>query len=174
MGRAATDPYAEPDATRTDHVEDVAATRQRLQRLAWLLDSSISIPGTGRRIGLDGLIGLAPGIGDLAGALLSSYIVAQAARLRVPWSVLARMGANVAVEALVGVVPLFGDLFDFAWKANERNVRLLTDYIDRPLAVRRQSRLRMAVVFLVLVACLVGFAVAVWWLVGLVAGLFRG
>lgn len=118
-----------------------AAVRARLKRLAWLLDSAIPLPG-GYRIGLDGLIGLVPGLGDVVAALLSSYIVVEAARLRVPASVLLRMGLNVALELIIGAVPVAGDLFDFAFKANERNVRLLEASLGPPeqvQALRRQS-----------------------------------
>lgn len=118
-----------------------AAVRARLKRLAWLLDSAIPLPG-GYRIGLDGLIGLVPGLGDVVAALLSSYIVVEAARLRVPASVLLRMGLNMALELIIGAVPVAGDLFDFAFKANERNVRLLEASLGPPeqvQALRRRS-----------------------------------
>ncbi|ART81538.1 hypothetical protein CBP31_01910 [Oceanisphaera profunda] len=107
-----------------------AAASQRLARLAWMLDSSIRLPG-GFRVGLDGIIGLIPGIGDLIGAGLSSYIVVEAARLKVPFRVLARMSLNVLIELVVGIVPIFGDIFDFAFKANLRNVRLLNEYLGK-------------------------------------------
>lgn len=96
----------------------------RLRRLAHTLDSSITLPG-GYRIGLDGLIGLIPGVGDLAGSALSTYIVVEAARLGVSRLVLVRMMLNVMLETAVGVIPIIGDLFDFAWKANNRNIALL-------------------------------------------------
>lgn len=98
--------------------------------LAWLLDSSIRLPG-GFRIGLDGLIGLVPGVGDLVAAGLSAYIMVEAARMKLPAGVLARMGLNVLLELLVGSIPLFGDLFDFAFKANQRNVRLMDAHFDK-------------------------------------------
>jgi hypothetical protein len=114
--------------------------RERLERLAWLLDSSIPVPGTGFRIGLDPLIGLIPFFGDLAGVLLSSYIVREAAALGVPRSVLLRMVFNVALEGLVGMIPLAGDVFDAAYKANQRNVRLLAAWLERPRQMQRRSR----------------------------------
>jgi hypothetical protein len=101
------------------------ARRERLRRLAWLLDSSIRVPGTRWRVGYDALIGLVPGLGDLAGVLLSTYIVVEAARLGASRGVLARMALNIAIEGLIGAVPLAGDLFDAAFKANQRNIRLL-------------------------------------------------
>jgi hypothetical protein len=117
-----------------------AETRARLAWLAWLLDSSIPIPGTRLTIGLDALIGLFPFIGDLIGVLLSSYILSEAARLGAPKVVLWRMAFNVGVEGVVGIVPLAGDVFDAAWKANQRNVRLLDAWIEKPHKAERSSR----------------------------------
>lgn len=111
----------------------------RLEGLAYLLDNSIPIPGTGRRMGVDAVIGLIPGVGDAAGSLMSAYIVLQAARLGAPAPVIARMLLNVGLEALVGAVPVLGDLFDAAWKANARNVRLLRQAVEAPDAARRSS-----------------------------------
>ena len=107
-----------------------ADARTRVHRLARLMDSSIRLPG-GFRIGVDGLIGLVPVVGDLAAAGASAYIVAQAARAGVPASVLARMVLNVALDAVIGAIPVLGDVFDFAFKANLRNARLMDACLDR-------------------------------------------
>jgi hypothetical protein len=123
-----------------------------LNRLAWLLDSSIPIPGTRFSIGLDALIGLVPSLGDLIGVALSTYIVGEAARLGASRSVLARMVFNVAVEGLAGLVPLAGDVFDAAWKANQRNVRLLAAWVDQPRRTQRASALFTAALVLALLA----------------------
>ncbi len=104
--------------------------RTRVHRLARLMDSSVRLPG-GFRIGIDGLIGLVPGVGDLAAAGVSFYIVAQAAHAGVPARVLARMVLNVALDAVVGAIPVLGDVFDVAFKANLRNARLMDAYLDR-------------------------------------------
>src|SRR5919108_5383077 len=109
----------------------------RLRRLAYLLDNSIPIPGTGFRIGLDALVGLVPGVGDLVGGAFALYIVLQAARMGVPRSLLVRMGWNLAVDVAVGAVPLLGDLFDAAFKANMRNLALLDRHVGRPEQSRR-------------------------------------
>lgn len=103
------------------------------QSLARLLDSSIRVPGTSFRFGLDPLIGLIPGIGDIAGVVLSTSILFSAARLGVPRATLLRMGANIAIEAVVGAVPLLGDLFDAAWRANVRNVRMIEAHVADPV-----------------------------------------
>jgi hypothetical protein len=120
--------------------EEADKVRRSLQQLAWLLDSSIRVPGTRLTIGLDPLIGLFPVIGDLLGVALSSYILSQAARLGAPRSVLSRMAFNIAVEGVVGIVPLAGDVFDAAFKANQRNVRLLDAWLDQPKRTERASR----------------------------------
>ena len=144
---------------------DTAGTSKRLRRLAWFLDNSIRLPG-GFRIGLDGVIGLLPGIGDLVAALLSSYIVIEAARMRVGGSVLMRMVGNIALEVGIGVIPLVGDLFDFVFKANTRNVKLLETYLEQPVATRRRSRwLVLAALLALLVVVgvvLVGACTLVW------------
>jgi hypothetical protein len=132
--------------------------RERLNRLAWLLDSSIPIPGTRFTIGLEALIGLFPVLGDLVGVLLSSYIVSEAARLGAGKSILARMTFNVVVEGLAGMVPFAGDLFDAAWKANQRNVRLLNDHLERPRQAAASSKKFIALIVLVLVALIASIA----------------
>jgi hypothetical protein len=126
--------------SRPEFEERPEAPRDELERLAWWLDSAIAVPGTRIRVGVDALIGLIPGIGDVAGMLMSSYIIAVAARRGAPPSALARMGINVALETFVGAVPILGDIFDALWRANDRNVRLLRQHRVAPHAVRRQSR----------------------------------
>jgi Domain of unknown function (DUF4112) len=112
---------------------------QRVARLAYWLDDRFRIPGTRLRVGLDGLLGLIPGIGDTATALVATYIVLEAARLGVPKRTLAHMLANVGVDYIVGLVPLVGDLGDFGWKANRRNARMLHDHL---LARRGEAPIR--------------------------------
>jgi hypothetical protein len=114
--------------------------RERLKTLAWLLDSSISIPGTRFTVGLDALIGLIPVLGDLIGVALSSLILAEANRLGAPRSVLWRMAGNVGVEGLVGMVPFAGDVLDAVFKANQRNVKLLDAWYQNPGKTERASR----------------------------------
>src|SRR5688572_10740846 len=99
----------------TEFEERPGSERDELDRLAWWLDSAIAVPGTRVRVGLDALIGLIPGIGDVTGMLMSSYIIAVAARRGAPPSTLARMAINVALEAFVGAVPILGDVFDALW-----------------------------------------------------------
>ena len=104
---------------------------ERLEFLATLLDSAILIPGTKIRFGADAVIGLVPGIGDAITTALSAWIVYEAHRLGVPRHMLMRIIGNVAVDGLVGAVPLVGDLFDVMWRANRRNMRLLRQHLER-------------------------------------------
>jgi hypothetical protein len=108
--------------------------------LTRVLDSAIQIPGTRYRVGLDALIGIVPGIGDAVGAIFSAFIVFQAARMGVSTATLVRMLGNVALDTIVGEVPLLGDLFDAGWKANTRNLALLEGHLEQPAATRRGSR----------------------------------
>jgi hypothetical protein len=110
-----------------------------VRRLARVLDAQFRVPGTDWRFGIDALIGLVPGIGDVIGVVLSAYIIVVAARQGVSKATLVRMMINVGIEALVGAVPIFGDIFDAAFKANLRNVALLEREVEagRPLASSR-------------------------------------
>ena len=103
----------------------------RLDMLATLLDSAFVIPGTNFRFGLDGVIGLVPGIGDAISTAMSAYIVYEAKQLGVPKHVLARMIGNVAIDGLFGAVPLAGDVFDVMFRANRRNIKLLRDHLEK-------------------------------------------
>ena len=136
------------------NITDKQRVKKRLDRLAWYLDNSIQLPGLNFRVGIDPLVGLIPGIGDTIGAIMSSYILSEAARLGAPKSILLKMAFNIAVDALAGALPIFGDLFDFGWKANQRNARIIGGYLDNPRETVASSRL---------------FA---WVLVGLLIGLF--
>ena len=107
----------EPTSARADALA-------RARRIAWLFDETVRLPG-GFRIGLDGLLGLIPVVGDLIGLAASLGIVDIARRQGVPAGVQARMIANIGIDAAIGAIPVAGDLFDFAWKANARNVALL-------------------------------------------------
>jgi hypothetical protein len=123
-----------------------------VDRLAWLMDRSIPI---GRwKIGLDGIIGLVPGLGDLVGALISGLIVAAGIRAGLPRSAIARMVANVGVEAIVGAVPFLGDVFDMAFKANTRNVQIYREAL-RGERNRSKDSLFVTGVILVFAALLV-------------------
>jgi hypothetical protein len=103
-----------------------------LQRLAVLLDEAFRVPGTKVRFGIDGIIGLVPGLGDVIGGVLSLVIPFAAWTRGVPYITLVRMAVNIGIEVLVGTVPVFGDIFDVAWKANRRNYHLLQRHVGHP------------------------------------------
>jgi len=135
-----------------------------LQLLALLTDNVFRLPGLGWRFGLDPLIGLFPIVGDLASALVSLYIMQTATQFDVPRSTLARMALNVAVDYLLGSIPLIGNVFDFWWKANYRNVQLLERALNAPVQQRRRNKvadwLFIGGVLLALLAVFLGSLVA--------------
>jgi hypothetical protein len=143
-----------------------------LRRFAFWLDAGIGVPGTSLRFGLDPLLGLVPGLGDAAGALLSAWILVAAIRLGASRATLGRMAANIAVDALIGVVPLVGDVFDFVWKANLRNVDLLELHMtDSAAAARRDGMFVATVVGAILLLCgalVLGGVLVVWWAIRVV------
>ena len=105
---------------------------QTLERLEILLDEAVRVPGTGIRFGIDGIIGLVPGLGDVLAGLLSLVIPVAAWIRGVPYITLARMAVNIGIGVLVGTIPIFGDIFDIAWKPNRRNYRLLRLHLGEP------------------------------------------
>ena len=115
-----------------------AADLRKLDRLSSVMDSAIKLPG-GFRIGWDGIIGLIPGVGDIVSMGISLYIIRGAMRLGASKTTLLRMLGNVALESAVGIVPLFGDLFDFVFKANIRNMKILRKQFDDPASTDVQS-----------------------------------
>ena len=123
----------------SDELQRQQAALVRLDRYATLMDARFRVPGTRFRFGLDPIIGLLPGIGDTLGLALSLYVIVEAIRLGVSKRVLFSMLRNVGLEALVGVVPIAGDVFDMGFKANLRNAALLKRHIEerlRPTPVR--------------------------------------
>ncbi len=134
----------------------------RLRRLVTWLDDGIRIPGTKMRIGLDPIIGLLPGVGDAAGAIMAGAIVVEALRQRITRFTILRMAANVALDTVLGSVPIVGDLFDAAWKGNRRNMQLLERHLAEPRESSRSDRVfvvALGVALLVLcVAIVVGGA----------------
>jgi hypothetical protein len=148
--------------------------RRRLGRIAWLLDNSIPLPGTRFRIGLDAILGLLPGLGDAIGVVLSSYIVREAARAGAPRVVLAHMAWNVAVEGVVGLIPFAGDIFDAAWKANQRNVALLERHLDQPRRAKRASGLFVTGLIAALVLLIAATGTAAYFLVRAIMSAFSG
>jgi hypothetical protein len=104
--------------------------RRRLERFARWSDDVFRIPGTSIRIGLEPLVGLIPGVGDAAGLIVSVYVPIEAWRQGAPGRLIGKMLGIIAVDALAGTVPVVGDVFDVAYRANRRNVDLLVEWID--------------------------------------------
>jgi hypothetical protein len=127
---------------------------ENLDMLSRLLDTWFRVPGTQIRFGLDGIIGFIPGIGDFLAGLASCIIVLAAYIRGVPLVTVARMVANLAIEVVVGMVPLLGNLFDIAWRANRRNYHLL----ERSLEATRRDTWRDWVFMALLGAGLIGMA----------------
>lgn len=147
-----------PDTGSTEHTR-TDRRLQRLRRFTWILDRSIPIGG-GWRIGLDPLLGLIPGAGDWIGAMLSLYVLYEAARMGLPIAVLTRIATNIAIEALVGTVPIAGDLFDCVWQANIRNLKLVEQYYRPTLRPRSHRSIWLTFgAFAAGLLTLIGFAV---------------
>jgi len=142
-----------------------------IRRGAQLLDAAIPIPGTSLRFGIDAVIGIVPGLGDAAGAVFASMILFKAFRLGAGTLLLLRMFANIAIDGLLGAVPLVGDWHDLVWKANLKNADLLERHLADPGTTARASGWFLA--FLlggVLGIAAASFLVALWvlrWLIGL-------
>jgi hypothetical protein len=146
---------------------------ERYTLLTYLFDQAFRVPGTKWRFGLDALLGLLPGAGDVVGALVGAYGVLVARELGAPASIQFRMLANVALDAFVGAVPILGDLFDFAFKAHVRNRVLMEKWLRQPHATARKSTIMLVVIPLVLIAILIGAIwlsiAALYWLVTAIA-----
>jgi len=130
-----------------------------LRQLTWWMDQGIRVPGTNFRFGLDPIIGLIPGFGDAAGALLGGAILLEAVRARAARYTLLRMSGNIALDALIGAIPLLGDLFDFGWKANSKNLQLLEKHLASPVEAHGSDR-RYVVLFGAIIALLAAALVA--------------
>ncbi|MDN3377081.1 MULTISPECIES: DUF4112 domain-containing protein [unclassified Pseudoalteromonas] len=111
--------------TNTQH----QATLKRLERFSRFTDSSIGIPFTRFKFGVEALIGVIPGVGDAAGLILSSYVLIEAQRLGVGWRIKSRIILNMLIDFVGGLIPFFGDIFDAYFKANTRNTQLLKRYL---------------------------------------------
>lgn len=144
-------------------MENPPSKHYKSQKFAELLDSWFTIPGTKIKVGLDPILGLVTGIGDLAGVSLSVYFMFYATRLGAKTSVLLRMFMNIMADLTIGIIPIIGDLFDVAWKANLRNAKLLEELEIDPEKLEKESTVYMWIVFTTLVLILIGILVAIGW-----------
>lgn len=162
-----------PHEGRTEtSLEGIAAppTLQRARRIAHVMDGLLVIPGTRIRVGLDPILGLIPGGGDVVAWAASLHLVWAGWRLGATPATLVRMSGHVLLDALIGIVPLAGDLFDVVWRANDRNLRILEALHADPVRARRSSRLWLAAVVAVPAVALGGVAWAAARVVGALLG----
>lgn len=146
------------DGVTTNHAP---ARLEQLRQIARLWDELVPLPFLDRRIGLDALVGLVPGVGDVAGALVAGWGLVVAVRMGAPASVTGRMLLNITIDTLVGAIPLLGDIFDIGWRAQRRNVTLLERWLDDPARATRRST-----AFLVAIAAaMIALMLATVWLV---------
>jgi Domain of unknown function (DUF4112) len=146
---------------------------ENLDLLSHLLDDFIKIPGVPIRFGLDGIVGVIPGIGDIIGGIASCIIIIAAWARGVSYVTVARMVTNVAIEVVVGSIPILGDMFDIAWRANRRNYALLVGSVDEPRKHTLQSWLFLAGVCVVLAALvLLPMLLLTWLFASLIHTLF--
>jgi hypothetical protein len=151
------------------------AQEQRLEwlrRVSRLLDSATTVPGTSIRVGLDPILGLLPGLGDLVSPLFTMGILWQARELGIPRVVQLRMIFNVAIDTLFGLVPIIGDLFDVAWRANDRNMALLDRYAHEEHPASRGDWLFVILMLALLVVLAVTPFLVIAWVLSLGARLF--
>jgi hypothetical protein len=142
-----------------------------IRTLARMLDSAVRIPGTQIRIGAESVFGIIPVVGDIAGAALSGYIVLASARLGAPPSTIIRMLVNIGIDTIGGAVPLFGDMFDVAYRANMRNVDLLDTHLGESREARRANRWVVVAVVAALLLLAVGAAALGLAIIRFLAGL---
>ena len=155
------------DARARDDGDREARGRRGLERLraiARLFDQAFAIPGTRWRFGIDALFGLVPGLGDIAGALVAIYALHVGRRLRAPATIQLHMLGNIAIDALVGTIPLIGDLFDFVFKAQTRNLRLLEAWLESPHETQRRSRRGLILVPLAVLLVFIALTVIGVWM----------
>lgn len=132
----------------------IQSKKKDLQDLAHLLDTRFEFMGI--RFGLDGLVGLLPVVGDFVTTGISLYIIHQAWTLGCSKATLVRMGLNVAVESVLDMIPLVGNLFDFYWKANIKNLKLLDAHLANPARVEKRSRVILFLIGVFLIGLLIG------------------
>jgi hypothetical protein len=140
------------DSTQVSHLDII-------RMLSRWTDTMFEVPGLGLRFGIDPILGLLPFVGDIATSVVSLYILTVARQMGVPRSTLLRMGLNVGVDYIVGAIPIVGNLFDFAWKANDRNLKLLERSIDAPERERRKQSVWDWVIIGGIMAAIIGAAV---------------
>lgn len=152
-------------------LEDAApASLVRARRIAWLMDDSVPLPGTRFRFGLDPLLGLGPGVGDAVSWVISLHLLWAGWRLRAGPTTLVRMAGNVLLDTVLGAVPAIGDLFDFVFKANDKNLKILEGLNATPDQTRRSSVIWLTLIMTTSVAAMAATAWAILTVLRLVGG----
>lgn len=155
-----------------DPDERLPADLLALRKFAFFMDEAFRVPGTRIRIGLDALLGLIPGVGDVIGALMSTWIIAGALRHRVPARKIVRMVMNIVIDLVGGAVPLAGDVFDFLYEENMMNMRILEAHRDRQRPPRSTKSIALTLalivtfVFVLAVSAVVGVIALLVYLIG--------
>lgn len=175
-GPQSRDPNSADAADAADAAGGAGAAPRSLNRtsraIAHVMDDLFTIPGTKRRVGLDPLVGIIPGVGDAAGAVATAGLVIDGIRYRVPFVILLRMAFNLLLDMTIGAIPLIGDAFDFFFRANIRNERLMVKALDDPAGAAKSSKrylIGAVVLLVVLVASIIALAIgAVWGLIALI------
>lgn len=126
-----------------------------LRKLSHLMDSQYSGP-LGFKFGLDGLLGLIPVVGDFVTTTISLYIIFQAGMLGCSPSTIMRMGLNILIESVADLIPVFGNLFDFFWKSNNKNIDLIEQHLINPQSTSFRSRLALAIVAASIISVFIG------------------
>jgi len=142
----------------------LSAAERRITLVGRILDDLVEIPGTKRRIGVEPVIGLLPGAGDLLSAIVGIWLIVEATRFKLPAVVVTRMALNTLVDLVIGIVPILGDLFDFAFKSNARNAALFRRYAADPTSSTREHKL-------VLIGAILAIVGIGWLVVTLIAWL---
>ena len=157
------------------HIPDVVEPDSKLPRdlvalrkFAFYMDEAFTVPGTSFKVGIDALLGLIPGVGDVIGGVLSTAIVVGALRHRVPARIIARMVLNIAIDLFFGAIPVAGDVFDFLYEENMKNMRLLEKHRDR----RRPPRSFAAIAFVAACIVLLIITLSVLFVAGVLAVVF--
>jgi Domain of unknown function (DUF4112) len=162
-----------PKPTPTPSNRPTETQLAQLRQLSNLWDQAIGIPGTKWRIGLESIIGLLPIGGDWIGLVMSSYILFHAVKFNLPRSIMVRMVLNILIDAIVGAVPILGDLFDTTWKANTKNVNLLEAHLKSPQKSQGEDKLMLWLLFIgciLFVVLLFGISVTLMIAIGKLIG----
>jgi hypothetical protein len=150
-GRPSSAPVVSGQVVGSDRTERFRAAERRIRFVSRIMDDLIEVPGTGRRVGIDPILGVVPVLGDGISAAVGFWLIAEAARFRLPPIVLTRMLVNTVVDVVIGAIPFVGDLFDFISKSNSRNLELFRRHATDPGASTTEHRAFFAGLLLILV-----------------------